>query len=185
MILPVIRKGVHEMKIRGRNKSVLRIVDVGGASAERRKWINCFDALDAVIFVASLSCYDEVLFEDSSVNGMTDQLELFAEVVNFQYPCKTTMILFLNKKDLFAEKIRRVPLSKCKSFATYRGDPRCFDQTTKYIREAFCSLNQNAAQRDIFTHITSATDTNNVQKVFADVQRVVVEASLIQAGPTN
>ena len=172
------------MKIRVRNKSVLRIVDVGGAPAERRKWIKCFDALDAVIFVASLSCYDEVeLFAE--VNGMTDQLELFAEVVNFQYPCKPSMILFLNKKDLFAEKIKRVPLSKCKSFETYRGDPRCFDQTTRYIRDAFTSLNQNAAQRDIFTHITCATDTDNVQRVFADVQRIAVKASLIQAGPTT
>ena len=115
-------------------------------------------------------------------NTMTDQLQLFDDIINNQSLSKTSMILFLNKRDLFAEKIKRVPLSKCKSFATYRGDADSFDQTTRYIRKAFCSLNQNPTQRNIFTHITCATDTDNVQRVFADVQHIVIEASLIQAG---
>ena len=166
----------------GQTKGIFNIVDVGGARSERLKWANCYDSVTAVIFVASLSCYDEVMFEDMKSNRMTDQLKLFDNVINNQSLSKTPMILFLNKRDLFAKKIKRVPLSKCKSFSTYRGDPDSFDQTTRYIRKAFCSLNQNPTQRNIFTHITCATDTDNVQRVFADVQHIVIEASLIQAG---
>ena len=113
---------------------------------------------------------------------MADQLQLFDNVINDRSLSKAAIILFLNKKDLFAEKIKRVPLSKCKSFATYRGDPDSFDQTTRYIRKAFCSLNQNPTQRSIFTHITCATDTHNVSKVFNDVKYIVIEAFLIQEG---
>jgi hypothetical protein len=35
--------------------------NVGGQRSERRKWIDCFDNADAVIFVAALSDYDQSL----------------------------------------------------------------------------------------------------------------------------
>merc|ERR1719464_1651957 len=92
------------------------------------------------------------------------------------------MILFLNKRDLFAKKIESVPLTICNSFTSYDGEPRSFDQTTKYVRKAFTSLNKNPEKRNIFTHITCATDDDNISKVFADVQHIVIEASLIKAG---
>ena len=44
------------------------VVDVGGQRSERRKWIHCFDDVKAIIFVVALSGYDQVLFEDTSVN---------------------------------------------------------------------------------------------------------------------
>eukprot|EP01084_Bolivina_argentea_P010866 20279_1 len=48
-------------------KTRFHIFDVGGAKSERKKWIHCFENATAVIFVASLICYDEVMFEDESV----------------------------------------------------------------------------------------------------------------------
>jgi len=43
-----------------------RLVDVGGQRSERRKWIQCFDDVRAVLFVAALSGYDMTLFEDGT-----------------------------------------------------------------------------------------------------------------------
>lgn len=40
-----------------------RIVDVGGQKSERRKWIHCFENVTSLIFLASLSEYDQVLEE--------------------------------------------------------------------------------------------------------------------------
>eukprot|EP01084_Bolivina_argentea_P037014 68429_1 len=157
--------------------SKMTIIDVGGQQSERRKWIKCFDAVTAVIFVASLSCYDEVLYEDYSMNSMTDQLELFDEICNNKVLSKTSMILFLNKKDLFSEKIKRVPITKCLSFIDYNGRNDSFEETTTYIKTAFTSLNN--MPKNIFTHITCATDESNIQIVFENVQHIVLEASLI------
>ncbi|CAN0403236.1 unnamed protein product, partial [Hapterophycus canaliculatus] len=82
--------------------------DVGGQRNERKKWIHCFDNVTAVIFVAALSEYDQCLFEDASTNRMIEAMDLFNEICNNRFFSESSMILFLNKKDLFAEKIQRV-----------------------------------------------------------------------------
>lgn len=43
------------------------VVDVGGQRSERRRWIHCFDNVTSLIYVASLSEYDQVLLEDGSM----------------------------------------------------------------------------------------------------------------------
>ena len=56
--------------------------DVGGQRNERKKWIHCFDDVTAVIFVASLSEYDQVLYEDNTVNRMEEAVTLFSDIAN-------------------------------------------------------------------------------------------------------
>jgi hypothetical protein len=43
---------------------VFEIIDVGGQRNERKKWIHCFEDVNAIIYVAALSEYDQHLFED-------------------------------------------------------------------------------------------------------------------------
>lgn len=43
------------------------VIDVGGQRSERRKWIHCFENVTALIFIVSLSEYDQVLYEDDTV----------------------------------------------------------------------------------------------------------------------
>jgi guanine nucleotide-binding protein subunit alpha, other len=42
----------------------IRIVDVGGQKSERRKWIHCFQDVTAILFLVSLSGYDQCLVEE-------------------------------------------------------------------------------------------------------------------------
>ena len=79
--------------------------DVGGQRNERKKWIHCFENVTAVIFVAALSEYDQVLYEDETTNRMTEALNLFDEICNSRWFRETSMILFLNKRDLFQAKV--------------------------------------------------------------------------------
>ena len=46
-----------------------------------------------------------VLFEDSEKNRLEESFALFAEIVNSEWFTSTTFVLFLNKKDLFEEKV--------------------------------------------------------------------------------
>uniref|UniRef100_A0A1A8U5Z4 Guanine nucleotide binding protein (G protein), alpha 15 (Gq class) n=1 Tax=Nothobranchius furzeri TaxID=105023 RepID=A0A1A8U5Z4_NOTFU len=51
--------GIHDYAFTVKNIT-LRIVDVGGQKSERRKWIHCFENVTSLIFLASLSEYDQV-----------------------------------------------------------------------------------------------------------------------------
>lgn len=95
------------------------MLDVGGQRSERRKWIHCFDCVTAVLFCASLSEYDQKLREDDSQNRMKESLLLFDEICNSPWFRDTSFILFLNKTDLFREKIQRIPITSC--FPQYNG----------------------------------------------------------------
>lgn len=44
---------------------------------------------------------------------MIDSLNVFQEICSNRWFDKSDIILFLNKKDLFEEKIKNVPLSVC------------------------------------------------------------------------
>ncbi|VDN09709.1 unnamed protein product [Dibothriocephalus latus] len=90
-----------------------RIFDVGGQRSERKKWIKCFEDVTAIIFCVAMSEYDQVLREDETMNRMQEALNLFDSICNNKWFVDTSMILFLNKKDLFAEKIKRSPLTIC------------------------------------------------------------------------
>ena len=52
--------------------------DVGGQRNERKKWIHCFENVTAIIFVAAISEYDQVLFEDHTQNRVIEAIELSA-----------------------------------------------------------------------------------------------------------
>lgn len=51
-----------------------RVYDVGGQRSERRKWMHCFDDVTAIIFVAAVSAYDQVLYEDATQNRIDEVL---------------------------------------------------------------------------------------------------------------
>mmetsp|Transcript_8455 Transcript_8455/g.20783 ORF Transcript_8455/g.20783 Transcript_8455/m.20783 type:complete len:99 (+) Transcript_8455:686-982(+) len=85
--------------------------EVGGQRSERRKWIHCFENVQAVLFVASISAYNQALYEESKTNRLVEALALFEEITNSKWFTKTSIILFLNKRDLYAEKYIKYPIT--------------------------------------------------------------------------
>ncbi|CAF0728877.1 unnamed protein product [Didymodactylos carnosus] len=164
-------------------KHRFRIVDVGGQRNERKKWIHCFEGVTAVIFCVALSEYDLTLAEDGTVNRMVESLQLFKSIVNNRWFKQAGMILFLNKKDLYAEKLRFSPLTVC--FPEYTG-PNTYEQTIAYIQEQFERQDRrekiNGHSREIYTHITCATDTEAMSFVFAAISDMIIQMNLVAAG---
>eukprot|EP01083_Nonionella_stella_P013753 38683_1 len=166
--------GVIEQKFEMKG-NLFHIFDVGGRKAERKKWIHCFELVTAVIFVVSLSGYDEVLWEDEEKNMMVDAIELFEKMCNNEWFKDSAMILFLNKKDLFAEKIQTVPITECPAFASYDGDTTNYEDTIEYIKEVFEERNTS---HQLFTYLTCAVDKNQVGKVWNDIMPIIHNTSL-------
>jgi len=156
------------------NDVPFRLFDVGGQRTERRKWIHCFENTNAVIFVASLSEYDQVLFEDNSTNRIHEALKLFNETCNSTYFANTALLLFLNKRDLFQSKIQHTTIEGC--FPDYCGN-NSYDDSVDYITKQFLAKNTSDT-RSVYVHVTCATDKNNIAFVFDAVKDVVLTENL-------
>ena len=156
-----------------------KMFDVGGQRSERKKWIHCFEGVTAIIFCVALSAYDLVLAEDESVNRMHESMKLFDSICNNKWFVDTSIILFLNKKDLFQEKIEKSPLSIC--FPEYTG-PNTYLEASQYIQKRFEDLNQKKEAKEIYSHFTCATDTSNIQFVFDAVTDVIIKNNLRDCG---
>ncbi|KAF6025167.1 goa-1 [Bugula neritina] len=155
-----------------------KLFDVGGQRSERKKWIHCFEDVTAIIFCTALSEYDQVLHEDETTNRMHESLKLFESICNNKWFTKTSVILFLNKKDLFAEKIVHSNITVC--FPEYAG-PQKYEEAALYIQTQF-EARSRSDDKTIYCHQTCATDTENVQFVFDAVTDSIIEANLKEVG---
>uniref|UniRef100_A0A8C4JLX7 G protein subunit alpha transducin 3 n=1 Tax=Dromaius novaehollandiae TaxID=8790 RepID=A0A8C4JLX7_DRONO len=155
-----------------------RMFDVGGQRSERKKWIHCFEGVTCIIFCAALSAYDMVLVEDKEVNRMHESLQLFNSICNHKCFAATSIVLFLNKKDLFQEKITKVHLNIC--FPEYNGNT--FEDAGNYIKKQFLDLNIRKEDKEIYSHLTCATDTQNVKFVFDAVTDIIIKENLKDCG---
>lgn len=155
----------------------LHIFDVGGQRSERKKWIYCFDNVTSIIFCVSLSEYDQTLLEEKTQNRMEESLTLFDSVVNSRWFSRCSVILFLNKIDIFIEKLNDSPLEKY--FPDYTGGNDA-NKAAKYILWRFTKMNRSGLP--IYPYITQATDTNNIKLVFVVVRESILTNILQDSG---
>jgi len=167
----------QEFQINGER---FKLFDVGGQRNERKKWIHCFEGVTAVLFLGVLSEYDLTLYEDETMNRMEETLTIFDEICNSSYFTKTSIILFLNKKDVFQEKIKTVPLNVCPCFKNYTG-ANTYEAGCTLIENAFHAKNKNP-NKLIYAHVTCATDTNNMKVVLHAVNDIIIRGRLGAAG---
>ncbi|KAH9468651.1 hypothetical protein MJO29_005122 [Puccinia striiformis f. sp. tritici] len=168
--------GISETKFKSGQLSI-HMFDVGGQRSERKKWIHCFEAVTSIIFCVALSEYDQVLLEESGQNRMAESLVLFESVINSRWFLRTSIILFLNKIDIFKAKLPKVPLERY--FPEYTGG-NDVNKAAKYILWRFTQLNR--ARLSIYPHLTQATDTSNIRLVFAAVKETILQNALRDSG---
>jgi GTPase SAR1 family protein len=171
--------GVTEMAVEMKN-SYVKFVDVGGQKTQRMKWLSQFSRCQAIIFVAAINEYDQTLFEDEATNRLMESLFLFDFVCNRSELMNLNLILFLNKRDLFEEKLvkRKIPLSTL--FPDYTGGSD-FRAGCTYLAQKFQERNSNH-HRDMYIHVTCATDTNNIKSVLNDLTDMVLVNSMQDLG---
>lgn len=177
--------GINEIEIMIRNVPFV-FVDVGGQRTQRQKWQQCFVDVTAILFLVSTSEYDEYLREDLLVNRFEESCRVFETLINYSYLKTVTFILFLNKHDLMKEKIKR---SNIKNYCNdFRGDPQSLSDVERYFKQKFYGLRHRKTSRtreeqvngdgtttDIYSHFTTAIDTNNIKTIFESVRSMILE----------
>ncbi|KAI9628076.1 hypothetical protein H4Q26_018224 [Puccinia striiformis f. sp. tritici PST-130] len=168
--------GISESKFNV-GQLIWKVFDVGGQRSERKKWIHCFENVNVLIFFVAINEYDQVLYEDECVNRMAEAATLFDSICNSQWFRQTQMILFFNKIDLFKAKLLTSPLSS--RFPDYDGD-NSYESAAKFIHRNFLQLCRDP-NKDIITHFTCATDSQQISVVLAGVQESILRKNLAAA----
>ena len=150
----------------------------GGQALESAHKVN------AIIFAAAISEYDQVCFEDATQNRMVEALTLFKEISNSKWFVDTSMILFLNKRDLFETKVKTVAIKD--SFEAFDGPEGDIDAGIEFFLKQF--LDQVDAEKhagtdkEIYHHVTCATDSDNVRTIFNACKEIILKNNLSGAG---
>nr|AGJ70283.1 G protein subunit alpha s1 [Terebratalia transversa] len=189
----VLTSGIFETKF-SVDKVNFHMFDVGGQRDERRKWIQCFNDVTAIIFVTACSSYNLVLREDPTQNRLKESLELFNSIWTNRWLRAISVILFLNKQDLLAEKVMA---SKSKiedwfpQFASYTippdaspdaGEQEPVTRAKYFIRDEFLKISTQTGngRHYCYPHFTCAVDTENIRRVFNDCRDIIQRMHLRQ-----
>ncbi|KAG1848508.1 guanine nucleotide binding protein, alpha subunit [Suillus subalutaceus] len=157
-----------------------KIYDVGGARNQRHAWAPYFEDVNAIIFLAPISAFDQVLAEAPEVNRLEDSLLLWRSVVSNKLLAHVSIILFLNKVDLLQAKLKSgVRLSH--HMPRYGDRPNDYENVSSYFYNKFGSIHQaftSNKEREFKIHLTSVTDTRRTATIIQNVRDIIITVNL-------
>ncbi|KAI8344294.1 G protein alpha subunit [Chlamydoabsidia padenii] len=160
-------------------KHAYQVFDVGGQRSERKKWIHCFENVTALLFMVALSEFDQVMFEDPTINRLAESLSLYASICNTPWFTHTSFILLFNKTDLFKQKWSSTKFQHY--FGDYQG-PDHYKGGQQYIKKQFLDLKPKTTDTQVYTHFTCATDTEHIKFVLVAVTDVILQQNMRNGG---
>mmetsp|Transcript_5629 Transcript_5629/g.7341 ORF Transcript_5629/g.7341 Transcript_5629/m.7341 type:complete len:380 (-) Transcript_5629:1101-2240(-) len=185
-------------------KTDVDMYDVGGQRSFRHKWMHHFNNVTAVIFVAGISEYNQNLVEDSGMNRQDESIQLFRKQLESPHFKNIPIILFLNKKDLFREKLAKYAFKIVSGpearNVTYEGpecitdkDPpystlgddeefeACYDGACTYLQEIYCDQQRDldvARTAEIYCHLTNSTSSENIRFIMTSCTDILLKHAL-------
>ena len=180
--------------------------DVGGQKNERRKWIDQFDGVTTVLYVTATSDYNQFLYEDGRINRQDESLQVFKSLLGFSCFSNTPFLLFLNKDDLFREKLTLYPfrvteddaeeneeldprnedfegphLDLAKTYATDGSDPEfeaCYQAAINYLIDLYLAqMPPSRLEAKIYPHTTTSTNQENVATIMEECQAIILKSA--------
>ena len=135
--------------------------------------------MTCVIFLAAIDEYDTYLVTEDgqTVNRLKESIELFRQIQLQNWLNHTTFILFLNKKDIFEEKIKTSHIvDHFEDFPGFRGEAQA---AYEFIRLKFHETQPKNRPRNrtrmIYTHHTTATGKQNFYLIEKEQKHILVE----------
>lgn len=100
---------------------------------------------------------------------MHESLKLFEDVVKNPIFKNTPIFVFLNKKDLFEEMIKKAPLKKC--FPDYDGPEGEMNPALEFIQKKFRDvLHEHVPGKPLPIHIIAARVRRDMKMAFGEVK---------------
>ncbi|NXP52224.1 GNA14 protein, partial [Heliornis fulica] len=143
---------------------------------ERQNMIlKCFKSLKPCHIFENLSMRNSSKEAKPPQNRMKESKALFKTIITYPWFLNSSVILFLNKKDLLEEKIMHSHLTSY--FPEYRGPKQDVKAARDFILKLYQDQNPDK-EKVIYSHFTCATDTENIRFVFAAVKDTILQLNL-------
>ncbi|KAJ6507424.1 guanine nucleotide binding protein, alpha subunit [Mycena vitilis] len=177
----------HSLKVNTVSGSYLwKIYDVGGT---RPAWCSYFDdgesthPLNALIFLAPISAFDQYLEEDPLTNRIHDSLQLLTSICSNKLLRNAQLVLLLNKTDILRKKLEAGV--RIREYIISYGDrPNNFSTAAEYFRSHFLAAHKkkDAFQRRLYVHFTTMLDVQATQIIITSVGDLIMRKHIAQTG---
>ncbi|CAH2061357.1 unnamed protein product [Thlaspi arvense] len=137
---------------------------------ENCKWIDMFEDVGMVVFVVSMSDYDQV--SEDGTNKMLLTKKLFESIITHPIFEHMDFLLILNKYDLLEEKVERVPLTRCEWFQDFNpvvsrhrsnnGNPTLGQLAFHYMAVKFKRFYSSLTGKKLFVSSSKSLEPNSV-----------------------
>jgi GTPase SAR1 family protein len=154
------------------------LLEAGGQKSERARWQRCFPGVTFLMFVVSLSDFDQVLFEDEGVPRTKDSLDLFGSMANSQVFENRQIFLVLNKVDIFKQKLATSPDKFKAAYPGFTGNTDNPDEAIDWVKHCFLSqLNPGRAETArVQVFVCCAMEQESVRDLFQKIGETVLES---------
>lgn len=119
-----------------------------------------FDSVDAVIYMSSLSEYDQQTYDGGNIPRLQDSIAVFETFYSEKKMANVPIYLVLNKLDVLK--------AKCKAgrklsnfFTAFKGDDDNYEDYIQFIKEQFVAKDVDERIKDVF--YTEAIDESSVR----------------------
>lgn len=110
-------------------------------------------------------------------NRLEESKNIFDTIINNTTFKGISTILFLNKTDLLALKVRNPETDIRWYYPQFTGNPHSILDVQNFILQMFMNTRRNT-QTAIYHHFTNAVDTQNIQVVFNSVKDMILRRNL-------
>ncbi|KAJ7633463.1 guanine nucleotide binding protein, alpha subunit [Mycena polygramma] len=174
----------HSLKVNTVSGSYIwKIYDVGGTRSQRPAWCSYFDDVNALIFLAPISAFDQYLEEDPLTNRIHDSLQLLTSICSNKLLRNAQLVLLLNKTDILRKKLE-AGVQIREYITSYGNRPNNFSTAAEYFRSHFLAAHKkkDAFQRRLYVHFTTMLDVQATQIIITSVGDFIMRKHIAQTG---
>jgi guanine nucleotide-binding protein subunit alpha len=142
-------------------------------------WVPFFDNVEAIIFLAPISAFDQVLAEDPKVNRLEDSVLLWKGICQNKLLAKVDLVLFLNKCDILQRKLES-GIRLARYVKSYEDRSNDMETASKYFRGKFSAIQRtySPSPRRFYGYCTSVTESTTTAGILASVRDIVLRQNL-------
>ena len=131
----------------------------------------------------SLADFDQASQDKRNANKFVeDGINLLVQVMKVDSLQGVPLVIMLNKRDVFADKIKVSKTGISCTFPEYKGNLNSPEESEEFIKKLVTGIITSETESENSLYVTQATDTNLVGGVLANVLQTIVKQRMKDFG---